>query len=70
MGETAVVSQEFLCPYDRLKEMIGTDAPDEDDIECAAEHFDVSTWVIVCTLVNNHAVPREALADWGVSLAV
>ena len=63
-------AQEFLCPYDRLKEMIGTDAPDEDDIECAAEHFDVSTWVIVCTLVNNHALPRQALADWGVSLSV
>ena len=50
--------------------MIGTDAPDEDDIECAVEHFDVSTWVIVCTLVNNHALPRQALADWGVSLSV
>ena len=63
-------AQEFLCPYDELKETIGTDALDEDDIEYAAYHFDVSTWVVMCTLVNNHALPREALADWGVSLAV
>ena len=63
-------AQEFLCPYHSLKEMIDTDAPDEDDIEYAADHFDVSTWVVVCTLVNNRALPREALVDWGVSLAV
>ena len=63
-------AQEFLCPYDGLKETIGTDTPDEDDIEYAADQFDVSTWVVVCTLVNNHALPRETLADWGVSLAV
>ena len=63
-------AQEFLCPFNRLKETIDTDGPDEDDIEYAADQFAVSTWVVVCTLVNNHAIPREALADWGVSLAV
>jgi hypothetical protein len=63
-------AQEFLCPYDPLQELIGTGTPDEDDIEYASEHFDVSTWVVVCTLVNNGVLPRDALADWGVRLPV
>ena len=63
-------AQEFLCPYDPLQELIGSGTPDEDDIEYASEHFDVSTWVVVCTLVNNGVLPRDALADWGVRLPV
>ena len=59
-------AQEFLCPYDMLLDVIGTGAPAVDDIECAAEHFGVSTWVIVCALVNNGVLAREALTDWGV----
>lgn len=59
-------AQEFLCPYDALQEVIGTGAPAVDDIECAAEHFEVSTWVVVCTLVNNGTLTREALTDWDV----
>ena len=61
-------AQEFLCPYDTLREVVGS-PPSEDDIEYAAEHFEVSTWVVVCALVNNGALPQETLADWGVSLA-
>ena len=61
-------AQEFLCPYDTLREVVGS-SPSEDDIEYAAEHFEVSTWVVVCALVNNGALPQETLADWGVSLA-
>ena len=59
-------AQEFLCPYDTLLDVIGTGAPAVDDIECAAEHFGISTWVIVCALVNNGVLAREALTDWGV----
>ena len=58
-------AQEFLCPYHSLSETIDTDGPDEDDIEYAADHFGVSTWVVVCTLVNNHAMAREALVRLG-----
>ncbi len=58
-------AQEFLCPYDKLQEVIGS-SPGVDDIEYAAERFEVSTWVVVCALVNNGALPQEALADWGV----
>ena len=61
-------AQELLCPYDTLREVVGS-SPSEDDIEYAAEHFEVSTWVVVCALVNNGALPQETLADWGVSLA-
>ena len=59
-------AQEFLCPYDALQEVIGVGEPAVDDIECAAEHFEVSTWVVVCTLVNNGVLTRDALTDWGV----
>ncbi len=59
-------AQEFLCPYDALQEVIGAGEPAVDDIESAAEHFEVSTWVVVCTLVNNGVLTREALTDWGV----
>ena len=59
-------AQEFLCPFDALQEVIGTGAPAVDDIECAADHFEVSTWVVVCTLVNNGVLAREALIEWGV----
>ena len=59
-------AQEFLCPYETLKGVIGTASPAVDEIECAAEHFGVSAWVVVCTLVNNGVLTREALTDWGV----
>ncbi len=61
-------AQEFLCPYDALREVIGG-SPSVDDIEYAADYFAVSTWVVVCAFVNNGALPQETLADWGVSLA-
>ena len=64
-------AQEFLCPYEALRETIGGSSfIDDDDIEHAARHFEVSTWVIVYALVNNGALPQESLADWGLGLAV
>ena len=61
-------AQEFLCPYDALREVVGG-SPSVDDIQYAADYFAVSTWVVVCSFVNNGALPQETLADWGVSLA-
>ena len=61
-------AQEFLCPYDALREVVGG-SPSVDDIEYAADYFAVSTWVVVCAFVNNGALPQETLADWGVCLA-
>lgn len=55
-------AQEFLCPYESLREVIGgSSGIDDDAIELAAEHFEVSTWVVVRALVNNGALPHEAL---------
>ena len=59
-------AQEFLCPYDKLQEVLGAGPPSVDDVEYAAEHFAVSTWVVMCALANNGAVSRDELTDWGV----
>ena len=60
-------AQELLCPYDKLQDVIGPGPPSVDDVEYAAEQFDVSTWVIVCALANNGDLSREELMDWGVT---
>ncbi len=54
-------AQELLCPFDALREMVDEDAPSEDDIETAAEHFQVSPLLVRTTLVNRHLLPRDAL---------
>lgn len=58
-------AQEFLCPFDALKNRVPATGPDEDDIAEAAAYFDVSTRVIETTLVNKGELDRESLA-WGV----
>ncbi|WP_412851520.1 ImmA/IrrE family metallo-endopeptidase [Ectothiorhodospira shaposhnikovii] len=45
-------AQSLLCPYEALIEWMDTDAPDDDQIEAAAEHFQVSTRVVEHTLEN------------------
>ncbi len=54
-------AQEFLCPFDALKEKIQTLQPDEDDISEAADHFHVSPLLVRTTLVNHGQLEREAL---------
>ncbi len=63
-------AQELLCPFAALSEFLdlreGSDdledstAPNEDRIEEAAAHFDVSPVVIEHTLVNNNVYPLGA----------
>lgn len=55
-------AQEFLCPFDALKEKIQTDHPDEEDIAKAADHFGVSPLLVRTTLVNKGELDRQALA--------
>lgn len=57
-------AQEFLCPFDDLKFRFQADAPTEDEIQDAAEHYDVSPRLIETTLVNNGMLDRETLVDW------
>lgn len=55
-------AQEFLCPWDELREFVGSAEPDDDAIEDAADHFQVSTMLIETTMVNNGLLPRDRLA--------
>lgn len=55
-------AQEFLCPFDALKERLNTDHPNEEDIAGAADYFGVSPLMVRTTLVNKGELDREALA--------
>lgn len=57
-------AQELLCPWSALSAFVGPgpDEPDDELVENAAEHFKVSTWLVVSTLVNNGRLPRYRLA--------
>ena len=57
-------AREFLCPFENLKEMVGTEAPSTDDIESAAEHFQVSEFTVTATLVSKGMLERDTLNDW------
>lgn len=54
-------AQEFLCPYDSLKERLPVDQPSPDDIEDAANYFDVSPLLISTLLVNRGELNRGSL---------
>ena len=56
-------AQELLCPFDTLMNVLGSDAPTDDEIDIAAEHFQVSPLLVRTTLVNRHILPRDTLAD-------
>ena len=59
-------AQAFLCPFDALEEYLSTTTPDSDDIDDAAQHFDVSSLMIQSILVNKGVLGRETLDDWAV----
>ena len=56
-------AQEFLCPFDQLREFMGTGDPDDDRIEDAAKYFHVSPLLITTTLVNKGVLPRDMLPE-------
>jgi hypothetical protein len=55
-------AQEFLCPVEALIRRLGTEHPEDDDMEAAAAHFQVSPLLVRTTLVNNKILPRDELA--------
>ena len=57
-------AQEFLCPFDTLREVLGVEMPDTDDITAAAEHFAVSPLTVKNILVNKGVVDRETYQSW------
>jgi hypothetical protein len=56
-------AQEFLCPFASLMARIGSAAPDDEAIEEAAAHFQVSPLLVRTTLVNKNILPRDQLVD-------
>ncbi len=54
-------AQEFLCPYNDLIEWMDTTSPDEETMEAAAEHFEVSPLLINTVMVNHGHIPQSEL---------
>lgn len=57
-------AQEFLCPFDMLKDHLPSESPSLEDIQDVANHFGVSPLVISTTLVNKGELDREALGEY------
>jgi Zn-dependent peptidase ImmA (M78 family) len=56
-------AQELLCPFMELKEFLGDSPPNNEIIEDAAYHFEVSPLVIGTALVNKKLLDRAYLVD-------
>lgn len=56
-------AQAFLCPFEALRDHLGSNVPDDDYIEDAAQHFNVSAWLIRSTLLNHGVLSSAALAS-------
>ena len=54
-------AQEFLCPYHDLIDWMDTTAPDEETMEAAAEHFEVSPLLVNTVMVNHGHKHRSEL---------
>jgi len=57
-------AQEFLCPYPDLIEWMNTTSPNDDVLEAAAEHFEVSPLLINTAMVNHGHKPRTELENF------
>jgi hypothetical protein len=51
----------MLCPVEDLKGFVATDQPTDDQIEEAANEFEVSPLLIKTTLVNQGLLELQAL---------
>ena len=56
-------AQEFLCPFDALREYPNMNAPDSYDIQDAADYFNVPPLMVQTTLVNKGVLHRDTLAN-------
>jgi hypothetical protein len=62
-------AQELLCPFEALQARLGLGAPEDEQIEEAAEYFDVSPLLVRTTLVNKGILPRAEIETAGSSAA-
>lgn len=53
--------QELLCPWSALDAYTDEHGTDDEGIAAAAEHFEVSEYLVLSTLVNNGKLERERL---------
>jgi len=51
-------AQEFLCPSKALLERLGSSPPEDEDIENAAQYFEVSPLLVRSKLANEGILPR------------
>ncbi|HEY7216595.1 MAG TPA: hypothetical protein VIC28_18385, partial [Thermoanaerobaculia bacterium] len=51
-------AQEFLCPNEALLERLGSLPPEDEDIESAAQYFEVSPLLVRSKLANLDILPR------------
>lgn len=56
-------AQEILCPFAALDAFFGGEIPDDDKMEDAAAHFQVSPLLVETTLVNHDRLPRFEFAQ-------
>lgn len=56
-------AQAFLCPFEALKSHLGSEVPDDDFIEDAAQHFEVSSWLVRSALINHGVLSSAAIAS-------
>lgn len=57
-------AQELLCPFEVLMNFLDKPTPGDDDIEDAADYFQVSPRLIHTTLVNHCILPRETMEEF------
>jgi hypothetical protein len=53
-------AQSLLCPFDELRDLLGSDCPEDEDITEAATHFHVDYDVVRSLLVNKGVIGRES----------
>ncbi len=56
-------AQAFLCPFEALRDHLGSKVPDDDFIEDAAQHFNVSSWLIRSALINHGVLSPATLTS-------
>ena len=56
-------AQSFLCPFDDLQAYMGTEQPEDDDIQAAARHFHVPVRMIQTLLVNKGVIGRASFEE-------
>lgn len=54
-------AQEFLCPYEDLIAWMDTESPDEELMDAAAEHFEVSPLLVNTVMVNHGHISAAEL---------